>query len=659
MRKFLLLLLIPMLITVSSSLSIAEMIETTATDSAVQVIHSNFIAPITLINPDCPEMNWIAISDRAGLEAIADNLSGNYYLTGDIDLAGEYWTPIGERNAEFSGTFDGQGHVIRNMTITTIAGDYAEVGLFGAIRNGNIKNVGLENTNIDIKSDVGISVSVGSIVGYAVSGDISNVYNNGNVSVKGGIQSDVGGIAGATSGGFNPAFNSGGYVSVIDSYNTGNVIGTGIAGGIVGDGGSLIKNTFNTGNVSVVSDRKSGLMVAGGIIGYLYADIINCFNSGNVSVIGGDAYWFAVAGGIFGSSEREKGRHYIRNSYNTGNVIAQNTQIPEHSIAGGIFGSSDWADARTIVVSTSYNSGMLTAEFVETVGHSDNFEYFDFEDTWTIIPGVNNGLPVLQVHKSWHLAQLRPVTRQSITEICEICNIEKQYRITRLFCTETGEIIAERRAAKRCSDGRLLDGLDSLDSQCPYTKSPTPAWSGDVPIGTQEIIRESEQMSGIALPFSANLHYGAGIVWRLTGGGDKIYVFDSDESLRTAESESGRVFICVETLIDFRETPAFGQEFFKDNVLIAMEEREGGCCVRMRVDSLTRRGDEIRINVTSLIPFPAGIRCLDDVDRLALVAVSRATLAGVTQFSFHETYVEVRRGTDGTVVETVLEGWIP
>jgi len=49
----------------------------------------NFIASIEIIDPDCPEMNWIAISDRAGLEAIADNLSGNFYLTADIDLAGK------------------------------------------------------------------------------------------------------------------------------------------------------------------------------------------------------------------------------------------------------------------------------------------------------------------------------------------------------------------------------------------------------------------------------------------------------------------------------------------------------------------------------------------------------------------------------------------
>ena len=74
-----------------------------------------FIAPI---DPITDFTGWTAISDRAGLEAITNDLSGKYYLTADIDLSGVEWVPIGADDTDpFTGTFDGQGHVISNMTI--------------------------------------------------------------------------------------------------------------------------------------------------------------------------------------------------------------------------------------------------------------------------------------------------------------------------------------------------------------------------------------------------------------------------------------------------------------------------------------------------------------------------------------------------------------
>ena len=51
-----------------------------------------FIAPI---EPIADTTDWIAISNRAELEAMASNLSGKYYLTADINLSGADWAPIG------------------------------------------------------------------------------------------------------------------------------------------------------------------------------------------------------------------------------------------------------------------------------------------------------------------------------------------------------------------------------------------------------------------------------------------------------------------------------------------------------------------------------------------------------------------------------------
>lgn len=52
---------------------------------------SNFISPIEKIES---EDDWIAITDRRGLESIKNNLDAQYYLAADIDLSDSEWTPI-------------------------------------------------------------------------------------------------------------------------------------------------------------------------------------------------------------------------------------------------------------------------------------------------------------------------------------------------------------------------------------------------------------------------------------------------------------------------------------------------------------------------------------------------------------------------------------
>ena len=69
------------------------------------------------------------ITTRAELAAIANDLAGAYELGCDIDLAGEPWTPIGNNFRRFTGSLDGCGHVISNLTVTADSSNY--VGLFG------------------------------------------------------------------------------------------------------------------------------------------------------------------------------------------------------------------------------------------------------------------------------------------------------------------------------------------------------------------------------------------------------------------------------------------------------------------------------------------------------------------------------------------------
>lgn len=102
----------------------------------------------------------VEINTVEQLKAFRDAVNGgNQYsgktvlLTADLDLSGEAnWTPIGNLVAypgqSFKGTFDGQGHVISNLTTNQTTPKYAVAGLFGSVVDGTIKNVTVKNVNI-------------------------------------------------------------------------------------------------------------------------------------------------------------------------------------------------------------------------------------------------------------------------------------------------------------------------------------------------------------------------------------------------------------------------------------------------------------------------------------------------------------------------------
>ncbi|MFO7772792.1 MAG: hypothetical protein R6V59_02445, partial [Dehalococcoidia bacterium] len=155
------------------------------------------------------------IWDWYGLDAIRENLGGNYVLMDDLDsntagyeaLAsptandGTGWEPIGyayDPKYRFSGALNGQGHEIRDLFIHKHT--YTEVGLFQSIdKEAIIENVGM--VNADLTSSVR---SAGGLVAYCM-GTISNCYFIGSVTSSG----SVGGLVGTNVG------------NIIDSYFTG------------------------------------------------------------------------------------------------------------------------------------------------------------------------------------------------------------------------------------------------------------------------------------------------------------------------------------------------------------------------------------------------------------------------------------------------------
>ncbi|MDR1961305.1 MAG: hypothetical protein LBQ16_03390, partial [Gracilibacteraceae bacterium] len=160
---------------------------------------SQFLTPIEAPSAgstpiEAPAPGATVINTAQELYDVRNNLSGSYVLGADIDLSdfsGGEWTPIGDEDNPFAGILDGQGQVIRNLRIT---GDkYEYNGLFGFIDDGQIQNVGMENTHIDATYD-SYSSYAGGIAGSVYKSSIENCYNTGAVtssSYAGGIAGDV------------------------------------------------------------------------------------------------------------------------------------------------------------------------------------------------------------------------------------------------------------------------------------------------------------------------------------------------------------------------------------------------------------------------------------------------------------------------------------
>ena len=175
------------------------------------------------------EVNNNFYSIEANAVLIKDIVVNENVLTESGELASDTsgfrtWTPIAQ-SSEYRGTFDGQGHVIRELYFNDT--NATTIGLFSYLdKNGKIQNIGLENSYFKGKDTVG-SICADN------SGTIENCYNTGSVAVEYG---HVGGIVSHNNG------------LIVNCYNTGNITAdiAGYSGGIVADNyvDGIIKNCY-------------------------------------------------------------------------------------------------------------------------------------------------------------------------------------------------------------------------------------------------------------------------------------------------------------------------------------------------------------------------------------------------------------------------------
>ncbi len=229
----------------------------------------------------------IEIQDWYDLDAVRDDLYGNYILMNDLDedtygydelvYTENGWQPIGaDVEDSFTGTFDGNGHSIKGLYIDRA--DEDSVGLFGiSDEGGEIKNIGVIDGNVTGDNRVGMLVGLNRFGGTVV----SNSYVAGEVNGE----ERTGALVGINFG------------TVENSYAEGEVGGNYYVGGLVGsnrDSGTIVSNSYSTGGVHSDGFGNMGGLVGANVGG---AEIEKCYSVGEVT--GGDLR----VGGLIGWNE--------------------------------------------------------------------------------------------------------------------------------------------------------------------------------------------------------------------------------------------------------------------------------------------------------------------------------------------------------------------
>ena len=244
------------------------------------------------------------VTSADGLMNVAELVNGgktdiNITLDKDIDLTGKEWTPIGTGYSnKYTGTFDGGGHTIKGLTVTT---NDQFVGLFGSIGYaGTVKNVMMEDVQITSNRSSGFA---GGVAGYS-DGTIENCSVSGSVS--GTVY--VGGVVGVQIGG-----------SITGCSSSATVKGTVYVGGVTGqtNDGATMTACYATGNVIIEIAPKKNIS-GGSLVGFNGGNGVRaCYATGNVTSTGSSTYNVHI-GGFLGDNYTTVTACYWKNNHEQG-----------------------------------------------------------------------------------------------------------------------------------------------------------------------------------------------------------------------------------------------------------------------------------------------------------------------------------------------------
>ena len=257
-----------------------------------------------------------------GLLNVAELVNGgktyiNITLTADIDLTGKDWTPIGtDYNNSYTGTFDGGGHTIKGLTVTT---NDRYAGLFGDLGEaGTVKNVVMEGVQITNNHGSGYA---GGVVGNSW-GTIENCSVSGSVSGT----MRVGGVVGNQW-----------YGSITGCSSSATVKGMVDVGGVAGDtnAGATLTACYATGNVTLEINSQK-ILSGGGLVGFCGGKsvLLACYATGNVTSTGSSTGNVDI-GGFLGENNSFVTACYWKNNHEQG--IGHNKKSTEATKVDGTY----------------------------------------------------------------------------------------------------------------------------------------------------------------------------------------------------------------------------------------------------------------------------------------------------------------------------------
>ena len=316
------------------------------------------------------QLAWLAAAVNGGLpesRAVApQSFEGKTFkLMNDIDLGGHDWTPIGTSAKPFKGTFDGQGHIIKNLVVS---GNNSNVGLFGVTHDGEVKNFTVQDAKVSGRLNVGV------VAGEPYTTKYTNITVNGHVEVNG--MAYVGGVGGKN------AYADWTNITVEadeTSYVNANSIENGTAyrtyvGGVVG---------FNGEGSHKFEDIKSNINVigstcdVGGLFGIAHYgnQFVKCACSGNVTNTTDEAENALEMGGIAGVWHNETGYTVTMTECSfTGELSTPNITEEVAFCYGGLVGApySATGTGKLIIDNKQYvaNANQLQAALDAAAGES-------------------------------------------------------------------------------------------------------------------------------------------------------------------------------------------------------------------------------------------------------------------------------------------------
>ena len=370
----------------------------------------------------------IPISSKAELNNIRNSLSGNYYLTCDIEFdesdfvsggayynSGKCFVPIGNGKSPFTGTFDGRGYTVSGLKISvsgkvysmsvtpvmTIAsvlsddgwtGDYIidsnpnvspAVGLFGA-NTGTIKNLTVTDSTYIAGSSNSATLYIGGIAGH----------NNGNIincavknNLYGDTRSHIGGIVGYQSGG-----------NVSNCFARGQIKSEGTFGGVIATvAGGSVSNCYS--EVSFTEDTSSCFSVVSADV---FQSISNCYYISNFNAEG---YGERISASAAKDPKSFKGFEFKTHWYMSGILrrpAIKGVLLPEgEDITTGDLDGDKKVDLKDVAFLAKYIAQWDVVIYDEVAN-----VFFDFNDYGDDIVDFNDDVDLARCAVGWEGAVL-------------------------------------------------------------------------------------------------------------------------------------------------------------------------------------------------------------------------------------------------------------